>query len=804
MSGVNYAYLKSLIQSRLELYGLRITDRVAFYLNRVIRDVEGGNTALAQTLKDKGPLALTNEETSLSLPNLIINQPFTVSVRPNGSMAEPYPVHLLQRHSVNSQVSRDIEGSPTYFTVEPYTEYDNDGAVLNPNAARLRFYPTPDQEYDVFITGHFFSILPDWEDESTNWLILNEPDLLKYGITSYIAGDQNAEERSQVDWELYRVELRGDLENHGKDGLITRMDRASAPQKGYGFELYRAPEPLEPEFAQQGSDPHSDPHLVIQQIPLLVMTRAQANVYILTVPNERKMGTTYIGQEDNKLYTYRDYGGVLGWHPFTGSGGDIVTAGTGITILETDPSRKIVSVRSPLPVFPTEGSRDTKLVKFVENTLTWQEDIIYEEATADTDGLLSAEDKAKLDGIEAEATVGIVYEEATADTDGLLSAEDKAKLDGIEAEATAGTDFEDDELRAALRRLGLVLPNAQGNLPAAAADGSDDASIGIQHGRLWDINRDLQPGHGANVRWTLIGLNTNIGGFPGHNGTLRYRGIHDRGSTVGNAVANDFYSTYNAHFFRYHAGNGGLLGWWPIDPPNTLITGSPFPSEAAATAHCTGNNQLTIWGSELRRSSEYVAPVAQNIIRAWEVSDPSPPNPRAIYYGDGAISIFPTTFPYTVYARSNLKRGRFAANGPHRIFNNWEFGDIIVPLNDVSNDLDTQGAPSTAERVVFQPPAGRWSIRSHMREAGTDTGAAWLLQEITNGNDDIVVAAGVTYGSANLSGNQNYGLGSIAVLELPGEYFDGSKQIYFLGKGINPETGGHMALYADFEYLGNS
>ena len=83
-------------------------------------------------------------------------------------------------------------------------------------------------------------------------------------------------------------------------------------------------------------------------------------------------------------------------------------------------------------------------------------------ATADADGLMSAADKVKLDGIEDGATKTIVDDAmsdtstnpvqnkivtaeldkkagkdvATADADGLMSAEDKAKLDGIEEGAT--------------------------------------------------------------------------------------------------------------------------------------------------------------------------------------------------------------------------------------------------------------------------------------------------------------------------------------------------------------------------------
>lgn len=56
-------------------------------------------------------------------------------------------------------------------------------------------------------------------------------------------------------------------------------------------------------------------------------------------------------------------------------------------------------------------------------------------ATPYINGLMSADDKAKLDGIEAGATKNSTAT-ATADADGLMSAADKVKLDGIEDGAT--------------------------------------------------------------------------------------------------------------------------------------------------------------------------------------------------------------------------------------------------------------------------------------------------------------------------------------------------------------------------------
>ena len=55
-------------------------------------------------------------------------------------------------------------------------------------------------------------------------------------------------------------------------------------------------------------------------------------------------------------------------------------------------------------------------------------------ATTTSDGLMSAEDKAKLDAIDVN-DYNRVYDIATWETDGLMSKEDKKKMDGIEENA---------------------------------------------------------------------------------------------------------------------------------------------------------------------------------------------------------------------------------------------------------------------------------------------------------------------------------------------------------------------------------
>lgn len=101
----------------------------------------------------------------------------------------------------------------------------------------------------------------------------------------------------------------------------------------------------------------------------------------------------------------------------------------------------------PAPAAGDEG-------KFLTGAGTWVEETTYGEATTTTAGLMSAADKGKVDGIEAGAEVNeiesisfngttitpdadrnaeITINNASESADGLMSATDKTKLNGIEA-----------------------------------------------------------------------------------------------------------------------------------------------------------------------------------------------------------------------------------------------------------------------------------------------------------------------------------------------------------------------------------
>ena len=77
------------------------------------------------------------------------------------------------------------------------------------------------------------------------------------------------------------------------------------------------------------------------------------------------------------------------------------------------------------------SAEDKKKLDFVDTDVC---NITYENATQSKDGLMSKEDKAKLDFVDTDVC-NITYDPVTQSKDGLMLSEDKKKLDGIETGA---------------------------------------------------------------------------------------------------------------------------------------------------------------------------------------------------------------------------------------------------------------------------------------------------------------------------------------------------------------------------------
>jgi len=179
------------------------------------------------------------------------------------------------------------------------------------------------------------------------------------------------------------------------------------------------------------------------------------------------------------------------------------------------------------------------------------------------DGLMSAGDKTKLDGIEAGATADQTGAEmktaignATAHTsdtnsdgindtggnDGLMSAEDKTKLDGVEAGATAD-------------QTGAEMKTAIGNATAHTSDTNSDGvnDTGGTNGLLTANDKTkldgIEAGAEENVQsdWTATSGNAFIKNKP----TIAYT------SAIGNATPHD--SDTNSDGINDTGGNDGLM-----------------------------------------------------------------------------------------------------------------------------------------------------------------------------------------------------------------------------------------------------
>lgn len=122
--------------------------------------------------------------------------------------------------------------------------------------------------------------------------------------------------------------------------------------------------------------------------------------------------------------------------------------------------------QDPQAVFP-EGGTVGQVLKKTSSGTEWanDNDTTYQKATTSTDGLMSKEDKNKLDnlievpsggtegqvlkktstGVEWSTDNNTTYEKVTQQTDGLMSKEDKAKLDNITNQATLSEFVESTE-----------------------------------------------------------------------------------------------------------------------------------------------------------------------------------------------------------------------------------------------------------------------------------------------------------------------------------------------------------------------
>ena len=151
-------------------------------------------------------------------------------------------------------------------------------------------------------------------------------------------------------------------------------------------------------------------------------------------------------------------------------------------------------------------------------------------------------------------------------------------------------------------------------------------------GRVWNEDGNLVKGTrivhtatGYGADWTAFVLGADIQQYFSGHAELNFRGVHLRGNEITNPRNNDCMVTPIGSWWRYYTGHG-LQGFFHMDDPDHWLAGSPFDDEAEADAHVTGNGQVTMYGSKVYVSSNYVAPPEHQVTYGKKAVQPQ--NPR--------------------------------------------------------------------------------------------------------------------------------------------------------------------------------
>ena len=288
---------------------------------------------------------------------------------------------------------------------------------------------------------------------------------------------------------------------------------------------------------------------------------------------------------------------------------------------------------------------------------------------------------------------------------------------------------------------GITLPGADGQLPAPTSQ----YQIGREGNQLYIADFDLVTGHGATVDWD-------------HYGPSHYLGEHPRaGETVvayeagSNFVENDYYWNTVYHTFRVYL-TTGITGWFNYGSPLGWI--GRFPGENQATASIAEHTAASItarppiaeWHGEIWTvdPATFVAPTADYIELHWFPAFQQREHRVSYWYGFGATTRWPGTFPYSVAVQATGDTGwlmRFAGGDADEDYYGG-IGNIFVAAADVSSDIDGGHGPdpATTEGIAFKLPVGTYEIscKGAYNTAGSG-GTVIQLCVIKSGEDDIIL-----------------------------------------------------------------
>ena len=163
-------------------------------------------------------------------------------------------------------------------------------------------------------------------------------------------------------------------------------------------------------------------------------------------------------------------------------------------------------------------------------------------------------------------------------------------------------------------------------------------------------------------------------------------------------------------------------------------------------------------------------------------------NPVAYWWSLNATERVPDTFPYIGAEGDFRRRLQFSSNDPtEEFFGDGRIGNIFVSGINVSSDIDAGPTPgATSDQVVFQLPAGLWSIEVWIESnVSLDASTFLRLNQITSGIDDRRVSSSAIYGGTDSAQGGNPIVISSGFLRATELETTGNEEFYFVVTGID-------------------
>ena len=238
VSIANYAELKERVEKRIKYSGQFSDSLIGAWFSEIIFDIE--RTVPLQYTQETQEFELEVGKNKVPLPQLIYGKDhdYEVSIGFNLPDAPPCPIVRLPvlKAGDDREYSSDDYGIPgCYYPISvtvPIGAIPEDGSIQqHRRVPGIMLLPPPNEEATkVYILGYFHTVLSDWQDEDTHWLLVNYPEIITAGICWKANVSLRQNEAAALEEREYLRALLGDNDT-GKAGLLQSMRALKLPEK---------------------------------------------------------------------------------------------------------------------------------------------------------------------------------------------------------------------------------------------------------------------------------------------------------------------------------------------------------------------------------------------------------------------------------------------------------------------------------------------------------------------------------------------------------------------------------------------